>query len=307
MRKKLAPTFIQLTQDDCLKAFWRKRALRLFLQQHRISAAKLATWQSDETKRDFLHPLFQELLRIKDNSGHMTILEMARSLAEMKYFPDLQNWKNSAEKISAASKAVARLRIEVGKLNQQVRDKKERERLRKQAQERLQKAIASKQSLQKLSERLTDPVSEQGTQNGGYAFERWFYDLAGFFEIQARPPYKSNGRQIDGSLAIDGTTFLIETKFTREQTRAPDIDSFMTKIERKADNTMGVFISMSGFSRVAVDEASKDRIPMLLMDHSHFYNLILAGAMSLPEVIRRIKRHASQTGEAFLPVDEFSG
>ncbi|MFQ5499807.1 MAG: restriction endonuclease, partial [Candidatus Zixiibacteriota bacterium] len=99
----------------------------------------------------------------------------------------------------------------------------------------------------------------------------------------------------------------IETKFTSQQTGAPDIDSFMTKIVRKADNTMGILISMAGFTKVAIKEASRDRTPMLLMDYSHFYSLILPSRMSLPEVIRRIKRHASQTGEAFLLVERFSG
>jgi hypothetical protein len=307
MRKKLAPAFVQLTQDACLKAFWRKRALRLFLQQHEISEAKLATWHEDETKRDFLYRLFQELLQVDDNSGHAAILEMARSLAEMKHFPDLENWEDSAAKISAAHKAAARLKLEVDKLNQQIRDGKERERIRKGAQERQQEVIAAKQSLQKLSDSLTELIPQQGTQEGGYAFERWFYDLAGYFEVPARPPYKTEGRQIDGSLTLDGTTFLIETKFTSEQTGAPDVDTFMTKITRKADNTMGILVSMAGFSNVAIKEASRDRTPMLLMDYSHVCSLILPGLMLLPDVIRRIKRHASQTGEAFLPVDRFSG
>ena len=251
MRKKLAPAFIQLTQDACLKAFWRKRALRTFLQQHQISEAKLATWNEDESKRDFLFRLLEELLRLDDNSGHNTILEMARSLAEMKHFPDLENWEDSAEKISAVHKAVARLKSEVDKLHQQVRDIRERERLRKEAQERQQTTIAAKQSLQKLSDNLNELVPRQGTQEGGYAFEKWFYELASYFEIPARPPYKIDGRQIDGSLTLDGTTFLIETKFRNEQTGAPDIDTFMTKITRKADNTMGIIVSMSGFSGVA--------------------------------------------------------
>lgn len=307
MRKKLAPALIQLTQDACLKAFWRKRTLRTFLQQHQISEVKLATWNEDESKRDFLFRLFGELLRLGDNSGHVTIFKMARSLAEMNHFPDLENWEDSAEKISAAYKAVARLKSEVDKLNQQIHDTREQEQLRRDAQERQQKAIAAKQSLQKLSDSLSELVPRQGTQEGGYAFEGWFYDLAGFFELPARPAYKTEGRQIDGSLTIDGTTFLIETKFTGEQTGAPDVDTFMTKITRKADNTMGVFVSMAGFSNVAIKEASRDRTPMLLMDYSHFYSLILSGQMSLPDVIRRIKRHASQTGEAFLPVNRFSG
>jgi len=307
MKKKLAPTFIELTQDACLKAFWRKRALRMFLQQHKISEAKLATWNEDETKRDFLYRLFEELLQVHDNTGHAAILDMARSLAEMKHFPDLENWEDSPEKISAAHKAVARLKSQVDTLNKQVRETKEQESRRKEAQDRLQTALSAKNSLQKLYDSLSELVPKQGTQDGGYAFEQWFYDLTGFFEIPSRPPYKSEGRQIDGSLTLDGTTFLVETKFTNEQTGAPDIDTFMTKIVRKADNTMGILISMAGFSSVAIQEASRDRTPMLLMDYSHIYNLVLSGQMPLPDVVRRIKRHASQTGQAFLPVADFSG
>ena len=69
--------------------------------------------------------LFEDLFNIKDNKGHAVILLMARSLAEMKYFPDLENWEDSAEKISDAHKAVARLKSEVNKLSQQIRDEQQ--------------------------------------------------------------------------------------------------------------------------------------------------------------------------------------
>jgi hypothetical protein len=70
---------------------------------------------------------------------------------------------------------------------------------------------------------------------------------------------------------------------------------------------MGIFLSMSGFTSGAIKTASRDRTPLLLMDYSHIYNKILPGLMTLPDVIRRIKRNASQTGEAFLSVVKFSG
>jgi hypothetical protein len=123
--------------------------------------------------------------------------------------------------------------------------------------------------------------------------------------LYARPGYKADGRQIDGAITIEGTTFLLETKFTNEPVGSPDIDSFMAKIESKADNTMGLCVSMSGFNDGAKRAASKQRTPMLLLDHSHIFNLILPGTMTLPQVVSRIKRHASQTGSSFLGVLEF--
>jgi hypothetical protein len=42
------------------------------------------------------------------------------------------------------------------------------------------------------------------------------------------------------------------------------------------------------------------------MDHSHLY-LALGGAATFGEIIDRIRRHASQTGEAFLSPSGFGG
>jgi hypothetical protein len=307
MAKRLTTHFIDLTQDACWKAFWRKPALRRFLKQHGISDSELAKWHGDESKGVYLRRLFDDLIAVKDNRGHMVILDMARSLAEMKDFPDLEGWSDTKEKLVAAREAVSRIKAQVDALNGQVRDTKEAEERQHKAREKQEQAILTRQTLAGLAQRLSELAPQIGTQDGGYAFERWFYDLAGFFELPGRPPYVSSGRQIDGSLGLDGTEYLIETKFTKEQTAAPDVDSFMAKIKRKADNTMGILVSMSGFSSTAIDEASRDGTPMLLMDFSHIYNVILAGTMSLPDVIRRIKQHASQTGEAFLPVAKFSG
>ncbi|OQB82537.1 MAG: hypothetical protein BWX88_03846 [Planctomycetes bacterium ADurb.Bin126] len=281
--------------------------MRRFLKQHGISDTKLATWHEDETKAVFLRRLFDDLITVKDNKGHSVILSMARSLAEMKVFPDLEGWPDTKEKLAAAREAVSRIKAQIDFLNRQIQDTKAAEERQRKAREKQEQAILSRQTLAGLADRLAALVPQQGTREGGYAFERWFYDLAGFFELSARPPYVSGGRQIDGSLGLDGTEYLIETKFTKVQTAATDVDSFMLKIKRKADNTMGILVSMSGFSGPAIKEASCDGTPMLLMDFSHVYNLVLAGMMSLPDVIRRIKQHASQTGEAFLPVPRFSG
>jgi len=127
-----------------------------------------------------------------------------------------------------------------------------------------------------------------------------------FSEIPNRRPYVHAGRQIDGSLTVSGTTYLVELKFTADQAGAPDIDTLYKKVTTKADNTMGIMVSVSGYSAVAKKEASGDRTPLLLMDHGHIY-LVLGGIMGLADVIERIRRHASQTGDAYLPANEFAG
>ena len=304
MNKRLSPVFIELTLDALLKAFWYKPSLRLFLQQHGIRASILAQWNSDQSKRDFMAWLWPQL--VKADRGNEVILDMARSLSEMQHFPDLERKEDTKIRVPDAKQAVARLREQVVKVNETLQETKEAALRRKAAQEELAKRQSAQQSLVKLQQQLTELMPRLGTQDGGYLFEQWVYDLAIYFELDARPGYKADGRQIDGALTIEGTTFLLETKFTKEPIGSPDIDTFMAKIESKADNTMGLFIAIAGFNEGAIKSASKARTPMLLVDHSHIFNLILPGTMTLPQVVARIKRHASQTGASFIGAQHFS-
>ena len=301
--KKLSPTFIDLTQDTSLKVFWYKPSLRFFLQQHKIKESALGQWHLDQTKRTFLQWLWPKL--VGNDSGENAILAMARSLSEMEHFPDLERHEESASKIAAAKEAVVRLRREVDKINNNIRESKEAAHRRRKAQAVMEASLAAQQSIEKLNTALTELMPQLGTQGGGYAFEGWFYDLANHFELDARRPYNADGRQIDGSLTYDGTTFLLEAKFTNSPIGSPDIDIFLNKIRTKADNTMGICISISGFNSGAIKEASRPGTPVLMMDHTHIFNLVLNGTMVLPQVISRIKRHAHQTGQSYLAVEDF--
>lgn len=303
MTKRLSPTFVELTQDALLKAFWYKPTLRLFLQQHGIVESALAQWHADQSKRDYILWLWPKL--VKDEKGQNAILSMARSLAEMKHFPDLERKEDTRIRIPDAKEAIKRLDAAVRAINETIRDTKDVERRKKAAQEARAVQIAVQQSVEKLQASLMTLMPELGTQSGGYAFERWFYGLAIYFELEARPGYKADGRQIDGAVTIEGTTFLIETKFVKEPIGSPDIDTFMAKIESKADNTMGLFVALSGFNDGAKRSASKQRTPMLLIDHGHIFSLMLNGVMSMQQVVSRIKRHASQTGSSYLGASEF--
>ena len=158
----------------------------------------------------------------------------------------------------------------------------------------------------KLQQQLDAMHSKVGTQEGGYEFEEWFYKLLDFCEITNRKPYKSGGRQIDGSMTLEGTTYLVELKFTKEQSDATDIDSLKAKVHKMADNTMGIMVSISGYSSTAITDASGSKTPLLIMDASHLY-MFLSGAMGFGEIVSRVRRHASQTGEAYLPTSKFNG
>jgi len=304
MKTRLTPYYINLVYDACLKSFWRKKALSKFLRQCGIAEAFISTWGPGETKRDFLDRLFMELT--KTDGGRSGLLRIATCLMDQQSFPDLVNWEDSATKIKDAHDAVSHLRVCHSRQQDELQSEAEKARAREEFLKRQEQATRSQQSLQKLNGRLNELGKRLGEQQAGYDFQGWFYDLLDFSEIVNRKPYVHSGRQIDGSLTLSDTTYLVELKFTAEQASASDIDTFYKKVTSKADNTMGIMVSVSSYSSVAKQEASGERTPILLLDHSHLY-LILGGIMGLGDVIDRVRRHASQTGEAYLSVSEFSG
>lgn len=303
MAAKITPRFIELTYEAALRSYWRKEALRKFLRGSHLSESHLATWANEESKRAFLDRTFQKLQA--SDRGKAAIFEMARSLSEQTTFPDLRNWEDSAQKIDAATKAVQELKAYLRSQDEEIRNEREIVEAKARAREqrtRLQRSLSDKSKLQKRLDALHASV---GTQQGGYDFQDWFYDLLDYCEIQNRRPYVSGGRQIDGSLTLEGTTYLVELKFTAEQATATDIDSLRAKVDDKADNTMGIMISISAYSSTAISGASGRQSKILLLDATHLY-LFLSGSLSFEEIVSRVRRHASQTAEAYLSVARFS-
>ncbi len=302
MKAKVTPHYIQLVFDACLKSFWRKKSLARFLESCGVSHKYIATWGPDETKRDLLDRLFPRLARSK--GGKRLIVRMARCLLEQESFADLENWEDSNVKIVEAKQAVARLRDNQKKQDKIFREEEERREAHAKFREEQARVVQRYMSLQTFSDRLDSLSRGIGTQKAGYQFEKWFYDLTNYSETENKRPYVSQGRQIDGSVTISDTTYLVELKFTAGPARCPDIDSFYMKVTSKADNTMGVMISMSGYTLNAKRQASGKRTPLLLLDHSHL-QIILRGGMSLEEVILRVRRHSSQTAQSYLAASDF--
>lgn len=304
MNINATPVLITLVYEALLRSFWRKTALKKFLLSSHISESFISTWREDESKRNFLDRLFPKLQ--SSAKGKNVICHMAVNLSEQTSFPDLKGWEDSLQMIQSATDAIKDLKNYITKQNEEHQTEKEKQEFRARAEKERTEIKRSETDLMKLKNEFECLHNEIGTQNGGYAFEKWFFKLVDYCEIVCKKPYKTNGRQVDGAITIDGTTYLVELKFQKTQSDAIDIDSLKAKVNKMADNTMAVMISVSGYSSVAITESSGSRTPLLLLDYSHLY-LFLSGGMRFDEIITRIRRHSSQTGESYLSVNSFGG
>lgn len=303
MAEKLPSHFVELVQDALLKSYWRRKTFRNVLRRNGVAEAFLDGWAEDESKRQLLDRLIPALERAE--RGHIVIKQLAVHLADQATFPDLIGWADEADKVASAKAAVWALKTYIDRERSKAEVDAARTAIREEAAKQRAEKVASQLDLAKLQAQLTELHPQAGTQAGGYAFEKWFYDFVKFFDVDHRRPYKADERQIDGSVTIEGTTYLVELKFTSNQTGVEDVDSFLAKVNNKADNTMGLFVSMAGYSSVAISQASKPRTPLLLMDASHVF-LSLQGLWELPELVSRLRQHASQTSEAYLLAHKLS-
>jgi hypothetical protein len=301
----LTPNLLHLIEDAAYKSFWRKPTLRKFLRRSGVADAILAAVPDSMTKRELLGEIVPKLERLA--SGHTALEKMARELAAQTSFPDLQGWEESKEMTESAKQAVAALKAAITDADRDHEAEAEAQVRRESSRRRGEEFIATRDNLEKLKSRFEKLSMESlGTQEGGYAFETWFFDLVTFFEMEHKRPYRTpEKRQIDGSLTLEGTTYIIELKFERGQTDVVDTAVFLKKVRDKSDNTMGIMVAVSGFNDGAINDASGGGSPLLLLDAMHLY-LVLTSQMTLGEVISRVRRHSSQYGRAYLPAAQFS-
>jgi hypothetical protein len=275
MKYRITPQLTILTYEAALKSFWYKNALKKFLRGCNISENFLNTWNEQETKRIFLDRLFNELQ--KTDKGKKILLDISLALSEQTTFPDLRNVEDSKDKINDAHIAVSELKDFLRKQTEQIESEATKTERRKMAYAENIQIQREMNDKQKLKESLEILSKEIGSQEAGYKFQDWFYSLVDFCDIEHKKPYKKDGRQIDGSITLNGTTYLVELKFTTTQSDATDIDSIKAKINKVADNTMGILISISGYTSVAISEASGPKTTLLLMDSSHLFYFLTGG------------------------------
>ena len=300
MPLRITPNLIELTREALLASFWRKKSLVNFLRQHGIHASL----NSDkESKRDLVDRLFPDLH--KSDQGKKNIFEIVKSLREKTIFPDLKNWEDSAFKEEKAKQAISDLRNYCEKQEKDIMSEKEIKENKKKSREIAQKIRKKQTNINNLKDELDSLIKSIGTQEAGYKFEEWFHKLLDFCEIEHKKPYKSNYRQMDGSLTHQGTTYLLELKFTEKQIGTEPIDSIKAKVDKMADNTMGIVVSMSGYTEGAKATASGPKTTLLLLDFGHIYSFLTGSITKFSDIIERIRRHASQTGESYLDINKF--
>jgi hypothetical protein len=174
---------------------------------------------------------------------------------------------------------------------------------RERAHEALLRTTTVRNVLGGLTKEYVKLLGSKELQQRGYRLEKIMRELFVLFDLDPRASFKLVGEQIDGAFTFEATDYLFEGKWQQEAVSAGDLDALAGKLSRKLDNTLGLFLSVNGFSEDGVKAHSSGRRLMLLMDGSDLM-AVLEGRIDLIQLLLRKRREASQTGTIYLRIHE---
>lgn len=297
--QRISPNAIGALKQALTAAFWRKKDLLAWLRSAVDDQQTLngIDWLGPDLKRDSIE-VFVDRLSARQEIHGAQLLRLMADLAAMEDFPQLA-WTDDAEhRIADAERAITRLKTYMQPYEAQLASAEAaRERIAR-AREEAKLARASAQAIAHLKDRYFELLAMTDARARGLAFEPFLRELLDVFDLDPRGAFKIIGEQIDGGLTLDDFHFLLEAKWQKAPTPRADLDVFRAKVEEKAENTLGLFVSIEGFQDTAVSKHSGRGSPLLLMDGSDLL-AVLEQRIGLPDLLRAKRRHAAMTGEIY--------
>jgi len=300
--KKIAPAAIVALKEALIHIYWYKSDLRSFLSCTLNDPSLLSRLNWEDYKRNIVASLIDFLVMHEDKYQRQ-LLSLMREVARVEDFSHLTRLDDGAQKAEKAKSAVAALKRQIGSLDRLLSEEKEIERRREEAHRKMMAVTAVRDRLEELKKEFLSLVSSDNAQQRGFQLEKILRELFELFDLDPKASFRTKGEQIDGAFTFEGTDYLLEAKWQQEPVRASDLDVLAGKLSRKLENTLGLFLSLNGFSEDGVKTHSSGRRLIILMDGNDLM-AVLEGRIDLVKLLLRKRREASYTGNIYLRIHE---
>ncbi|MFZ3590352.1 hypothetical protein ACOI1C_14130 [Bacillus sp. DJP31] len=297
-KKAVSSAAINALKESLTCIYWYKKDLRSFLMHSIEDSRILSVINWDDYKRNIVSGLIDYLARDQERYKQ-DLLDLMYEVVKIKDFSHLERLDNGKEKAKITKESVAALEKLYKTHEGYILEQENIHKRRKKAQIKQLKQKAVSKKLEGLKSQFYQLVTSTNPQSRGYELEKILKELFVLFDLDPKSSFKIQGEQLDGAFTFDNMDYLVEAKWQKELTGIQDFDAFSGKISRKLDNTLGLFISINGFSEDAVKAHSTGRRLMILMDGSDLM-AVLEGRIDLTQLLLLKRRHASQTGNIYL-------
>jgi restriction endonuclease Mrr len=276
--------------------------LRSFLLHTLSDTSLLARLNWNDYKRNIVGTLVGHLARHEDRYQR-ELIRLMTEVAQINDFSHLRRLEDGKDKEQRAQESVGALRELLKGHRELQQEEEEIERRREETHKRLLQVQAVREKLQEINHEFFRLLSDSEPQKRGFRLEKVLRDLFDLFDLDPKASFRITGEQIDGAFSFEGTDYLLEAKWQQEPVSATALDSLTGKLSRKLDNTLGLFLSINGFSEEAVKVISSGRRLIILMDGSDLM-AVFEGRIDLVQLLLRKRRKAAETGNIYLRIHE---
>jgi hypothetical protein len=298
MAKQLSPAAVVALKEALCSVYWYKSDLRGFLQLCLSNPGLLNNFNWENYKRQIASDVVDYL--VANPAAHVgDLTKLCYELCKLTDFSHLKPLDDGPQKAERARSAVNQLKQLVEPHQDIRKEQDEIKRRQEMAAKKLRENAAVRQKLEAIKVRCMALVGSDNAQSRGFELERVMYELFELFDLDPKASFKNLGEQVDGAFSLDGTEYLFEAKWHKEPVNKADLAVFSEKVRTKLENTLGVFLSINGYSSDGVTAHQAGGASILLMDGGDLM-AVFEERIDFTSLLLRKKRHAAQTGNIYL-------
>lgn len=150
-------------------------------------------------------------------------------------------------------------------------------------------------------------IMKDNPQKRGLMLEELVNMLFNLYDISLIESFRRNGggEQIDGAFKIDGWYYIVEIKWTNQVTDIRQLDSLYGKVARSGKQTMGMFLSISGWSSHVIPLMKQQSDKSVFLMDGYDLRKVLTGEISLIDLLRKKIAKFNVEAEPFVSVSSF--
>ncbi len=296
--QKISTQALLALKDALSNIYWRKKELRQFIELTMENPYIVSTidWQ-ENPKYESVSQLIDRMAARQDIYQN-DLLKLLQETSNFHDFSHLKYWDTKGDLTVRAKESVEKLRKQTKGYFDAIEELNKSAEKRVENLEKVKLTISFTEKLESLKKDFYDIAISDNPQQRGYKLEKLLNEIFLLFDLQPKAAFKITGEQIDGSFTFDNNDYLLEAKWQKALVNAGDLYKFGGKISGKLKNTLGLFISLDGFSPDCTETGSSVVKSMILMDGQDLM-LVLDGRIRLNEMIFIKRRQASDTGEIY--------
>lgn len=289
-------------KETVLKVFWKKEDVKNLLQRCEVPSSLLSQQDWQKYKYHIVSPVLDWLNSNDDGLG-----PLRRILLETLQYKDGNHllWMSDGQKKKReAEAALEHLRLLVKDHDATVKAGDEQKQVRMRQAEEAKRGAHFQSKLTEIKDQFIACCQSQTAQARGYSLEQILCDLFLLFELDPRGPFRRTGEQIDGAFTHDNDPFLLEAKWQRNPVVLADLRDLDGAVGSSLDNTLGLFLSLNGFSQQALDGYIQGNRPKIICMDGGDLMAILEKRVDFGDLLRRKREIAAQGRLIFVPFSE---